>query len=388
MPSSSTSGSSLTCWPPRRKHPAHADRACARWSTQTQSHACALVHGDVSPKNILVGPPAGAGSSRQPVLLDAECAWWGDPAFDLAFVLEPPAAEVPVDAGRARGFPAVLRCAGRQLLRAGGLGAARRPSSVARRRCCPGCCWRGWTASRRSNTSPRTRSASVVRRAAGALLHDAPARVRDVSDAWREQLVRHDEQPPKPERDPLRARPPRVGQPRPPHGRGRGAAGRRRGRPRDRARGCQQGHARGARAARRRPCARRPRRAARRRAGQRRHRARGDGHGRQRPGRARRAADRARRHAQQVQARRQRHARGVDGRRARRGGGARRAAVPVPRRARCHAAADAAGAGVRRRRARRPAHRHPGLHGRVPRCQDVRAGDRVDGRGLPPRRAC
>jgi len=40
----------------------------------------ALVHGDVSPKNILVGPSA-------PVFLDAECAWYGDPAFDLAFCL-------------------------------------------------------------------------------------------------------------------------------------------------------------------------------------------------------------------------------------------------------------------------------------------------------------
>jgi aminoglycoside phosphotransferase (APT) family kinase protein len=38
----------------------------------------ALVHGDVSPKNILVGPDG-------PVLLDAECATWGDPAFDVAF---------------------------------------------------------------------------------------------------------------------------------------------------------------------------------------------------------------------------------------------------------------------------------------------------------------
>lgn len=38
----------------------------------------ALVHGDVSPKNILIGP-------RGPVFLDAECAWYGDPAFDLAF---------------------------------------------------------------------------------------------------------------------------------------------------------------------------------------------------------------------------------------------------------------------------------------------------------------
>jgi aminoglycoside phosphotransferase (APT) family kinase protein len=39
-----------------------------------------LVHGDVSPKNILVGP-------NGPVFLDAECAWYGDPAFDLAFCL-------------------------------------------------------------------------------------------------------------------------------------------------------------------------------------------------------------------------------------------------------------------------------------------------------------
>jgi aminoglycoside phosphotransferase (APT) family kinase protein len=40
----------------------------------------ALVHGDVSPKNILHGADG-------PVFLDAECAWWGDPAFDLAFCL-------------------------------------------------------------------------------------------------------------------------------------------------------------------------------------------------------------------------------------------------------------------------------------------------------------
>jgi aminoglycoside phosphotransferase (APT) family kinase protein len=39
-----------------------------------------LVHGDFSPKNILLGPDG-------PVILDAECAWYGDPAFDLAFVL-------------------------------------------------------------------------------------------------------------------------------------------------------------------------------------------------------------------------------------------------------------------------------------------------------------
>jgi aminoglycoside phosphotransferase (APT) family kinase protein len=40
----------------------------------------ALVHGDISPKNILQGRAG-------PVFLDAECAWFGDPAFDLAFCL-------------------------------------------------------------------------------------------------------------------------------------------------------------------------------------------------------------------------------------------------------------------------------------------------------------
>ena len=39
-----------------------------------------LVHGDFSPKNILQGP-------NGPVILDAECAWFGDPAFDVAFML-------------------------------------------------------------------------------------------------------------------------------------------------------------------------------------------------------------------------------------------------------------------------------------------------------------
>ena len=48
---------------------------------ETTAHTkLALVHGDLSPKNILV-------AAHGPVLLDAECAWYGDPAFDLAFCL-------------------------------------------------------------------------------------------------------------------------------------------------------------------------------------------------------------------------------------------------------------------------------------------------------------
>ena len=61
---------------------AHPDRAAAleRLAERTASIKLTLVHGDVSPKNILIGP-------RGPVFIDAECAWFGDPAFDLAFCL-------------------------------------------------------------------------------------------------------------------------------------------------------------------------------------------------------------------------------------------------------------------------------------------------------------
>ncbi len=61
---------------------AHPDLAgiLAGLVAATQAHKRVLVHGDFSPKNLLVGPDG-------PVILDAECAWFGDPAFDLAFVL-------------------------------------------------------------------------------------------------------------------------------------------------------------------------------------------------------------------------------------------------------------------------------------------------------------
>jgi len=47
---------------------------------RTANTKVCLVHGDVSPKNILV-------ADHGPIFLDAECAWYGDPAFDLAFCL-------------------------------------------------------------------------------------------------------------------------------------------------------------------------------------------------------------------------------------------------------------------------------------------------------------
>jgi aminoglycoside phosphotransferase (APT) family kinase protein len=61
------------------RHPALARPLRALVDT-TASTRLALVHGDASPKNVLAGPDG-------PVLLDAECAWYGDPAFDAAFCL-------------------------------------------------------------------------------------------------------------------------------------------------------------------------------------------------------------------------------------------------------------------------------------------------------------
>ena len=62
-----------------RAHPEYSDRLMAL-SARTAAIKKTLVHGDVSPKNILLGP-------QGPVFLDAECAWYGDPAFDAAFCL-------------------------------------------------------------------------------------------------------------------------------------------------------------------------------------------------------------------------------------------------------------------------------------------------------------
>lgn len=62
-----------------RRHPDLQARLVALAERLAETHIT-VVHGDVSPKNILIGP-------RGPVIVDAECAWYGDPAFDLAFCL-------------------------------------------------------------------------------------------------------------------------------------------------------------------------------------------------------------------------------------------------------------------------------------------------------------
>jgi aminoglycoside phosphotransferase (APT) family kinase protein len=52
---------------------------CEEEADRLENERLCLVHGDYSPKNILIG------KERQ-VILDCEVAWYGDPAFDLAFL--------------------------------------------------------------------------------------------------------------------------------------------------------------------------------------------------------------------------------------------------------------------------------------------------------------
>jgi aminoglycoside phosphotransferase (APT) family kinase protein len=61
------------------RHPCVA-AAIRAMAASLETARIALMHGDVSPKNILCGPDG-------PVFLDAETCCYGDPAFDLAFCL-------------------------------------------------------------------------------------------------------------------------------------------------------------------------------------------------------------------------------------------------------------------------------------------------------------
>jgi len=62
------------------KHP-NLRQALFSLSRRTGKNRPVMIHGDTSPKNIVLG-------TRGPVFLDAECACMGDPAFDLAFCLK------------------------------------------------------------------------------------------------------------------------------------------------------------------------------------------------------------------------------------------------------------------------------------------------------------
>ncbi|MFQ3670258.1 MAG: aminoglycoside phosphotransferase family protein [Verrucomicrobiia bacterium] len=60
-------------------HPALASLLEAEVERIVSNRLC-LVHGDYSPKNLLIGPD-------RLVIVDSEVAWFGDPAFDVCFLL-------------------------------------------------------------------------------------------------------------------------------------------------------------------------------------------------------------------------------------------------------------------------------------------------------------
>lgn len=62
-----------------QRHP-EAQRVLERLIEETWEVRAALVHGDYSPKNMLV-------CKEEIFLIDFECVHWGDPAFDAAFLL-------------------------------------------------------------------------------------------------------------------------------------------------------------------------------------------------------------------------------------------------------------------------------------------------------------
>jgi aminoglycoside phosphotransferase (APT) family kinase protein len=163
------------------RHPAHAD-ALRRLVAQTQAHARSLVHGDVSPKNILVGPAG-------PVLLDAECAWWGDPAFDLAFVLNHLQLKcLWVSHARDRLFASFEALAAAYCAQIDW-----EPVERLERRAAE--LLPGLLLARVDGKSPveyitDDAQRDPVRRCAGALLQSRPARLGDVSGRWREELLR------------------------------------------------------------------------------------------------------------------------------------------------------------------------------------------------------
>lgn len=147
----------------------------------TAATRLAMIHGDVSPKNILIGP-------RGPVFLDAECACIGDPAFDLAFCLNhfllkclwtPQATDAYLAcfrimsdtyvAGVRWEEPAALEARAAALLPALFLARVDGKSPV------------------EYITTDKDRN--KVRRCARALLESPPTRLQDIQAAWREELI-------------------------------------------------------------------------------------------------------------------------------------------------------------------------------------------------------
>ena len=158
-----------------RRHPAMAPTLLAL-ANRTSDTSLAVVHGDVSPKNILVGP-------RGPVFLDAECAWWGDPAFDLAFCLNHLLLKCVWTPAAAPGFLACFDALASAYV---ALVDWEPPAALEARaaRLLP-----GLFLARVDGKSPveyltRESERAAVRQCAEPLVANPPPRLKDVADAW------------------------------------------------------------------------------------------------------------------------------------------------------------------------------------------------------------
>ena len=168
-----------------RRHPDIAARLRALVLSTGRTRT-ALVHGDVSPKNILVGP-------QGPVFLDAECAWYGDPAFDVAFCLNHLLLKCLVQPAHR---DALLDCFA--LLVQTYFETARfEPRDALERRAA--CLLPALLLARVDGKSPveyligHPAQQALVRSVARPLIADPPARLASTADAWRLALARRDE---------------------------------------------------------------------------------------------------------------------------------------------------------------------------------------------------
>lgn len=160
----------------------HADleRPLRRLARRTATTRRALVHGDVSPKNILIGP-------QGPVFLDAECAWYGDPAFDLAFCLNHLLLKCLWNRQAVAGFLACFDALAESYL----AGVTFEPRAALEERAAT--LLPGLLLARVDGKSPveyvtAETDKETVRRVARRLLVEPTARLRDVRTAWQEAL--------------------------------------------------------------------------------------------------------------------------------------------------------------------------------------------------------
>ncbi len=161
----------------------HPDLAQALFalSRRTADTRIAMVHGDVSPKNILLGP-------RGPVFLDAECACIGDPAFDLAFCLNHLLLKCLWTPGARDGYFACFDA----LADAYRVGIDWEPPAELERRAAT--LLPGLFLARVDGKSPveyvtDEADRNHVRRCARSLLQSPPALLDDVRNAWRRELA-------------------------------------------------------------------------------------------------------------------------------------------------------------------------------------------------------